>query len=104
VSGGHVFTTIATASNHACALTSAGGLYCWGANAKGQLGDGTMTASSTPRLVPEFTFFMVSTGGNSTCGVTTLGFAYCWGDNRSGQLGNGSTANSAIPVKVAGQT
>ena len=40
--------TISTGGNHTCALTTSGGVKCWGGNSYGEIGDGTATSSYTP--------------------------------------------------------
>ena len=93
-------TAVSTGSAHSCALVL-GAVQCWGSNADGQLGDGTVPQS----LVPGVAFpagsgvTSVSTGGSNGCAIVS-GAVLCWGDNTFGQLGNNSAVPSVVPVQA----
>ena len=98
--------SIATGALHTCAVTTSGGVKCWGYNAYGQMGDGTTTNRTTPVNVSGLTSGVasISAGTHHTCAVTTSGGAKCWGYNGTGQLGDGTTTNRTTPVNVSGLT
>jgi alpha-tubulin suppressor-like RCC1 family protein len=95
---------IAGGSYHSCALTSGGGLLCWGANAYGQLGDGTKTMRFVPVPVSGLGSGVeaIAAGGNHSCALTSSGGVLCWGGNSTGQLGDGTTTDSLTPIAVLG--
>jgi alpha-tubulin suppressor-like RCC1 family protein len=97
------FRQVSAGRVHTCGVTAGNVAYCWGDNALGRLGDGTLAQRLRPvRVVGGLRFVHVSTGTDHTCGVTTGNVAYCWGDNRFGQLGDGSLAQRLRPVRVSG--
>jgi alpha-tubulin suppressor-like RCC1 family protein len=96
--------TVAAASYHTCAVTSAGGAKCWGYNSSGQLGDGTTTERTKPTPVSGLASGVssISAASNHSCAVTTGGGALCWGGNGSGQLGDGTHESRLTPTPVSG--
>jgi alpha-tubulin suppressor-like RCC1 family protein len=97
---------LSVGSYHACAVTTAGAVLCWGENNVGQLGDGSTTNSATPVPVSSLSSDVtsVSAGYGHTCALTTTGGVLCWGDDTYGQLGDSNTTGQTTPVGVTNLT
>ncbi len=120
--GGDGFLTgvasLTSAGSSYCALSTSGGVDCWGNGGFGNLGNGTYNSSTVPVQVQGVGGAGTLTGvaslasydGNSPagyCALLTSGKVDCWGYGYDGELGNGviystSPYGSAVPVKVEG--
>lgn len=98
--GGANAASVACGAMHACALTTAGAVRCWGYNAYGQLGDGTTTNRTTSVAVSGLSSGVTQIGAGilSTCATLSTGAIKCWGDNENGQVGDGTTTTRTTPT------
>ena len=89
--------------DHTCVLDTQGGAQCWGANAFGQVGDGS-PAISVPRPTAVAGLFSgtvaLGAGGGHTCAELGGGGMKCWGLNASGELGDATTSDRRTPVEL----
>lgn len=92
---------VAAGPNHACARRSNGQIACWGANSRGQLGDGSTETRRAPVDVLAITDATeIAAGGanftnSHTCARRASGTISCWGDNSSGQLGRDTSPENS---------
>jgi alpha-tubulin suppressor-like RCC1 family protein/uncharacterized protein YjdB len=99
--GGPRFTALSAGLGFACGLTGGQQAFCWGANGKGQLGDGSTKSRPAPTLVSaDLTFTTLSAGEAHACAITPGGNIYCWGNNGDGQLGDGSKGGRTRPTQI----
>ncbi|MCB9599880.1 MAG: hypothetical protein H6722_13910 [Sandaracinus sp.] len=91
---------VAMTGHHACALLIDGTVRCVGANAFGQLGDGTTTVPDAP-VQPAITdVVQVATGWVHSCALRRDGTVWCWGVNEFGELGTGDRELHRTPTRL----
>ncbi|HVS66052.1 MAG TPA: GH25 family lysozyme [Thermoanaerobaculia bacterium] len=102
VPGAPVLAALEAGWLHTCGLTPTGAVFCWGDDARGQLG--RAEAGPEARAVEGLPdgVFALAAGGLHTCIVTAEGRVQCWGDGSFGQLGDGEAADARSPVEVSG--
>lgn len=100
---------LASGASHNCALTTADEVWCWGSNAKGELGDGTYTnRDEATKITTISDVTAVSAGYWNTCAIVgaTAKAAMCWGANIG--IGDGYTCqpfcNHPVDVCALGET
>lgn len=83
------------------------GIWSWGSNSFGELGDNTINFASSPVSVVGGITDWISISGGSFHVVALRGnrngsSAFTWGRNSEGQLGDGTLTHRSSPVSVAG--
>ena len=99
------FDHVATGVFHACAIDTAGDLWCWGSNDHGQLGARTdspgLQTGRPGRASPTITgWTAVSASSDHSCGIAN-DKVYCWGRNEDHQSIPGGTGNDIVPTEVS---
>jgi alpha-tubulin suppressor-like RCC1 family protein len=83
------------------------GLWLWGYNNFGQLGDNTIAGKSSPvqTISAGTNWKLVGGGFYHTAAIKTDGTLWTWGRNSFGQLGDNTAVNNSSPVQtIAGGT
>jgi alpha-tubulin suppressor-like RCC1 family protein len=78
---------------------TAGGVYGWGADEHGQVGDRQRTAKRSP-VDTGLQFASVASGGAFALGLDSEGNLYSWGSNNGGALGTGRRAGKSLTPRL----
>lgn len=108
------YSKVSIGFEHACAITSsgvdaAGTIKCWGSNSRGQLGDGTTTASTSPVSITTGVGTgakAIAAGAFHTCAISSADGLWCWGANDSQQAVGAAapTGDQTSPIQVSSGT
>jgi hypothetical protein len=102
--------SVASGIGHVLILMSDGGVFSFGTNTRGQLGDGTTTSRLDP-LTSGFAavsglgagsgVVAVAAGGASSYALRADGSVLAWGDGTRGQLGGGAAVATPVTTPTA---
>jgi len=98
--------SVAVANAAACALTSAGEVYCWGSDTNEALGNASPGASSAPQLAARVTGISDARDvvGNwyNFCVRHATGRVSCWGDGAYGVLDGAVRSEAPVDIGLSG--
>jgi alpha-tubulin suppressor-like RCC1 family protein len=94
----------ATAGGDAFVIGADGGIYAWGSNYCGEIGNGNKDPVHMPVAIPlpgGEKATQVSAGYCFTMALGTNGHIYTWGKNDKGALGDGTTTDHLTPQEIS---
>jgi alpha-tubulin suppressor-like RCC1 family protein len=106
VTSSNKWTFISAGESHACGIDNTSHVYCWGAGARGQIGDGVLSEVLLPGTqVGSDTYSAVAAGGDYACGISVSnpGTGWCWGYAIQSTLANGFLNQQSAPLGVLGK-
>lgn len=97
------FQSVSAGQSHSCAIARDSGLYCWGTDLMGSLGQGLADGDRVPtptQVGSDLNYSQVHASWFHSCALHDDGTLFCWGRNTEGQLGLGDTENRNTPARV----
>ncbi len=95
--------TVAAGLTHGLALDPNGGVWAWGLNDHGQLGNGSLETPQTPVdpfADPNIVIAAIAAGTRHSLALDPAGKIWAWGDNRAGQVGNGDPNHTVLQPEL----
>jgi alpha-tubulin suppressor-like RCC1 family protein len=102
--GSDTWVKISAGADCTIGIDKDGGLWTWGSNHSGQLGDGA--SADGIRIGQDTDWASAYAGGFNgyTVCIKKDGSLWAWGENSFGQLGDGTTENKTSPVRIGTDT
>jgi alpha-tubulin suppressor-like RCC1 family protein len=92
---------VSAGSYHSLVLRQDGGVFSFGYNHSGRLGDGTTVTRSLPVAVDGLSdAIAIAAGHDHSVALKSDGTVVAWGNNGTGEVGDGSTTNRLVPTAV----
>ena len=100
VIGGYSFNSMSAGAQFTCGTAASGPPVCWGANDRGQLGNGNTVDQDVPLtldLQSGESLSTIAAGAEHACGLASGGSLRCWGAPGDGRLGMDATDDVTSP-------